>query len=94
MEADFIVIVIVIGAGSAGCAMTYRLAEAGKSVIVIEHGGSDAGPLINMPGALSYPLNMPLYDWGFQSEPEPHLGGASWPARVARLSADLPASTA
>jgi choline dehydrogenase len=71
MEADF----VVIGAGSAGCAMTYRLAEAGKSVIVIEHGGSDAGPLIMMPGALSYPMNMPLYDWGFQSEPEPHLGG-------------------
>jgi choline dehydrogenase len=28
-----------------------------------------------MPSALSIPLNMPLYDWGFSSEPEPHLGG-------------------
>ena len=71
MEADY----IVIGAGSGGCAMTYRLAEAGKSVIVIEHGGWDGGPFIQMPGALSYPMNMKIYDWGYQSEPEPHLGG-------------------
>ena len=28
-----------------------------------------------MPGALSYPMNMSRYDWGFQTEPEPHLGG-------------------
>lgn len=65
---------IVIGAGSAGCAMAYRLVEAGRSVLVIEHGGSDWGPFINMPGALSYPMNMRRYDWGFQTEPEPHLG--------------------
>ena len=54
--------------------MAYRLAEAGRRVIVIEHGGSDAGPFIQMPGALSYPMNMGIYDWGFASEPEPHLG--------------------
>ena len=71
MEADY----VIVGAGSAGCAMAYRLSEAGHSVIVIEFGGSDAGPLIQMPGALSYPMNMPRYDWGYWSEPEPHLGG-------------------
>ncbi|WP_297541791.1 choline dehydrogenase [Roseovarius sp.] len=71
MQADY----IIVGAGSAGCAMAYRLAEAGKSVLVIEHGGTDAGPFIQMPGALSYPMNMKRYDWGYQSEPEPHLGG-------------------
>lgn len=54
--------------------MAYRLAEAGRRVIIIEHGGSDAGPFIQMPGALSYPMNMSLYDWGLQTEPEPHLG--------------------
>ncbi|MCT8329784.1 choline dehydrogenase [Albidovulum sediminis] len=70
MEADY----VIVGAGSAGCAMAYRLSEAGRSVIVIEHGGSDAGPFIQMPGALSYPMNMPMYDWGFRTEPEPHLG--------------------
>ncbi|MEP1328883.1 choline dehydrogenase [Pseudophaeobacter sp.] len=69
MKADY----VIVGAGSAGCAMAYRLSEAGKTVLVIEHGGSDAGPLIQMPGALSYPMNMSLYDWGYKSQPEPHL---------------------
>ncbi len=71
MEADY----VIVGAGSAGSAAAYRLSEAGASVIVIEYGGSDAGPFIRMPGALSYPMNMAMYDWGFASEPEPHLGG-------------------
>ena len=71
MQADF----VIVGAGSAGCAMADRLSASGASVIVIEFGGSDAGPLIQMPGALSYPMNMPRYDWGYWSEPEPHLGG-------------------
>ena len=71
MEADF----VIVGAGSAGCAMAYRLGEAGASVLVIEHGGTDAGPFIQMPAALSYPMNMKRYDWGYLSEPEPHLDG-------------------
>ena len=71
MQADY----VIVGAGSAGCAIAYRLAEAGKQVLVIEYGGSDRGPLIQMPAALSYPMNMKLYDWGMKSEPEPHLGG-------------------
>ncbi|MEP6067656.1 MAG: choline dehydrogenase [Paracoccaceae bacterium] len=71
MEADF----VIVGAGSAGCAVAYRLAEAGASVLVVEHGGTDWGPFIQMPGALSFPMNMKRYDWGYQSEPEPHLGG-------------------
>jgi choline dehydrogenase len=71
MTADY----VIVGAGSAGCAMAYRLAEAGRHVTVIEHGGTDAGPFIQMPAALSYPMNMSMYDWGFRTEPEPHLGG-------------------
>ncbi len=71
MEADF----VIVGAGSAGCAMAYRLGEAGKEVLVIEHGGTDAGPFIQMPAALSYPMNMKRYDWGYKTEAEPHLGG-------------------
>ncbi|QGY00313.1 choline dehydrogenase [Roseovarius faecimaris] len=70
MEADY----VIVGAGSAGCAMAYRLSEAGQSVLVVEHGGTDAGPFIQMPGALSFPMNMKRYDWGYRSEPEPHLG--------------------
>ncbi|CAM3439443.1 choline dehydrogenase [Paracoccus nototheniae] len=68
---------VIIGAGSAGCALAYRLTEAGKTVTIIEFGGSDVGPFIQMPGALSYPMNMARYDWGFASQPEPHLGGRS-----------------
>ena len=72
MEADF----VIVGSGSAGAALAYRLSEDGRnSVIVIEYGGSDFGPFIQMPAALSFPMNMRRYDWGFSSEPEPHLGG-------------------
>ncbi len=71
MEADY----VVVGSGSAGSALAYRLAEAGRSVIVLEYGGTDWGPFIQMPAALSYPMNMALYDWGFETEAEPGLGG-------------------
>ncbi|WP_110032068.1 choline dehydrogenase [Hoeflea marina] len=71
MQADF----VIIGSGSAGSALASRLSEDGRhSVIVIEYGGSDFGPFIKMPAALSYPMNMGIYDWGYTSEPEPHLG--------------------
>lgn len=67
---------IVVGAGSAGCALAYRLSEDPKNrVLLLEFGGSDVGPFIQMPAALSYPMNMSQYDWGYASEPEPHLGG-------------------
>ncbi|WP_113912113.1 choline dehydrogenase [Roseovarius dicentrarchi] len=70
MQADF----VIIGSGSAGSAMAYRLSEDGKhSVLVLEYGGSDAGPFIQMPAALSYPMNMKRYDWGYTTQPEPHL---------------------
>jgi len=72
MEADF----VIVGSGSSGSALASRLSEDGKnSVLVLEYGGTDASPLIQMPGALSFPMNMPRYDWGYFSEPEPHLGG-------------------
>jgi choline dehydrogenase len=67
---------IIVGSGSAGSVLAYRLSEAARnSVLVLEYGGTDMGPLIQMPSALSYPMNMALYNWGFLSEPEPGLGG-------------------
>ena len=67
---------IIVGSGSAGSAMASRLSEDGRDqVAVLEYGGSDRGPLIQMPAALSYPMNMARYDWGYFSDPEPHLGG-------------------
>ena len=72
MQADF----VIVGSGSAGAVMADRLsADCKHSVIVVEYGGTDIGPFIQMPAALSYPMNMSRYDWGYQSEPEPHLGG-------------------
>ena len=72
MESDY----VIVGSGSAGSAIAHRLSEDGQhSVTVLEFGGSDAGPLIQMPAALSYPMNMPRYDWGYHTDPEPHLGG-------------------
>ncbi len=76
MEADY----VIIGSGSAGGALAARLSEDGRhSVIVLEHGGTDMGPFIQMPAALSYPMNMSRYDWGFYSDPEQHLGGRRLP---------------
>ncbi len=72
MEVDY----VVVGAGSAGCALASRLSEDGRhTVLVLEYGGSDIGPLIQMPAALSIPMNMAAYDWGYRSEPEPGLDG-------------------
>ena len=67
---------IIVGAGSAGCVLANRLTEDGTAtVLLLEHGGSDASLFIQMPSALSIPMNMPRYNWGYSSEPEPHLGG-------------------
>ncbi len=67
---------VIVGAGSAGCVLANRLTEDGKAtVLLLEYGGSDASILIQMPSALSIPMNMPKYNWGFETEPEPHLGG-------------------
>lgn len=67
---------IIVGAGSAGCVLADRLSADGKNtVLVIEFGGSDRSVFIQMPSALSIPMNTRTYNWQYESEPEPHLNG-------------------
>jgi choline dehydrogenase len=66
---------IIVGAGSAGCVLADRLTEDGRfSALVLEYGGSDRSVFIQMPGALSIPMNTKKYNWRYESEPEPCLG--------------------
>ncbi len=69
---------VIVGGGSAGSALANRLsADPSTSVLVLEAGRSDfkMDPFIHMPAALPYPIGNPLYDWRYESEPEPFMGG-------------------
>jgi choline dehydrogenase len=67
---------VIVGAGSAGCVLADRLTQDGAyTVLVLEYGGSDHSLYIQMPAALSIPMNMDKYNWGYHTEPEPGLGG-------------------
>lgn len=67
---------VIVGAGSAGCVLADRLSADGQhKVILLEYGGSDRSILIQMPAALAYPMNSKRWNWGYASEPEPHLNG-------------------
>ncbi|KEQ18140.1 choline dehydrogenase [Endozoicomonas numazuensis] len=65
---------VVVGAGSAGCVLANRLTEDGNNqVLLIETGGSDRSIFIQMPTALSIPMNTKKYAWQFETQPEPFL---------------------
>lgn len=67
---------IIIGAGSAGCVLANRLSEdPATKVLVLEYGGSDKSIFIQMPTALSIPMNGTKYNWKYMTLPEPGLGG-------------------
>jgi choline dehydrogenase len=70
--------VVIVGAGSAGSALANRLsADPSRSVLVLEAGRWDRkwDVFIHMPAALTYPIGSRFYDWKYESDPEPHLGG-------------------
>ena len=65
---------IIVGAGSAGCVLANRLSEdPATSVLLLETGGSDKSIFIQMPTALSIPMNTKKYAWQFETQPEPYL---------------------
>jgi len=69
---------VIVGGGSAGCALANRLsADPGTSVLVLEAGRSDhrIDPFIHMPAALPIPIGNRFYDWRYETDPEPHMNG-------------------
>ena len=65
---------IIVGAGSAGCVLANRLTEdPAVTVLLVEFGGKDRSLFIQMPTALSIPMNTSKYAWQFYTEPEPYL---------------------
>ena len=69
---------VIVGGGSAGCALANRLsADPSNRVLVLEAGRRDWkwDVFIHMPAALAYPIGNRFYDWKYESEPEPHMGG-------------------
>ena len=74
--------VVVVGAGSAGCVLAARLTEnPGISLCAIEAGGRDRNPWIHIPRGFGKLVPNPNLNWGYETEPEPGLGGRSiiWP---------------
>ncbi len=67
---------VIVGAGSAGCILANRLTEDGaNSVALVEAGGHDRSIYIQMPTALSIPMNLERFNWFFETVPEPHMDG-------------------
>ena len=73
---------IIVGAGSAGCVLGNRLSASGLNrVLLLEAGGSDRSPLIQVPLGYGLTFSDPKYNWMYTTEPDPALGGRTsfWP---------------
>jgi choline dehydrogenase len=69
---------VIVGGGSAGCALGNRLsADPANRVLVLEAGRVDYrfDVFVHMPAALPFPIGSRFYDWKYESEPEPYMDG-------------------
>ncbi|MGQ0545782.1 MAG: GMC family oxidoreductase [Betaproteobacteria bacterium] len=65
---------VIVGAGSAGCVLAHRLsADPRRRVLLVEAGPRDRSPWIHLPIGYGKTMFHPVYNWGFQTEPEPHM---------------------
>jgi choline dehydrogenase len=74
--------VVVVGGGSAGCVVATRLTENPSTTLcLIEAGKRDRNPWIHVPLGFGKLVPNPKVNWGYETEPEPHLNGrrALWP---------------
>ncbi len=73
---------IIVGAGSAGCALAWRLSrEASRRVLLLEAGERDSHPMIHVPLGFAFLMKHPKLNWCYETEPEPHMNGRriAWP---------------
>ena len=67
---------IIVGAGTAGCVLANRLTEdSGARVLLLEAGPRDSHPYISIPLGLGRMHDTAMFDWGYETEPEPNLKG-------------------
>ena len=65
---------VIVGAGTAGCALAARLSEsADVSVCVIEAGPPDRHPFIHIPAAVAAAISLPSLNWRFATTPQTQL---------------------
>lgn len=77
---------VIVGGGSAGCVLANRLTEdASTKVLLLEAGGSDRHPYIQIPLGLGKLWQQRMFDWGYDTEPEPHLNNRRVPVRRGKV---------
>jgi choline dehydrogenase len=73
---------VVVGAGSAGCALAARLSESGRlRVLLLEAGEDDRWIWLRVPTGVAKVVVGERALWRYETEPEPGLGGRRlfWP---------------